>query len=64
MAKLCDLHKLTETSRPVQITSNLESFWQNGYPEVRKELRLRYPKHQWPENPKDGFAEAKGSRRK
>lgn len=58
------LHLLAPNFRPVQITSNLESFWQNGYPEVRKELRIRYPKHQWPENPADGIAEAKGHRKK
>ncbi|HWU44198.1 MAG TPA: ATP-dependent helicase C-terminal domain-containing protein, partial [Bdellovibrio sp.] len=44
-------HLLGPNFRPVQVTSNLESFWKNGYPEVRKELRLKYPKHQWPENP-------------
>lgn len=37
--------------KPVQLTSDLESFWQNTYFEVRKELRRRYPKHSWPENP-------------
>lgn len=57
------LHLLGPNYRPVQVTSNLESFWQNGYPEVRKELRIKYPKHQWPENPADGTPEAKGRRR-
>lgn len=57
------LHLLGPNFRPVQVTSNLESFWQNGYPEVRKELRIKYPKHQWPENPADGIPEAKGRRR-
>lgn len=57
------LHLLAPNFRPVQITSNLESFWRNGYSDVRKELRIRYPKHQWPENPADGIAEAKGRRR-
>jgi ATP-dependent helicase HrpB len=37
--------------RPVQITNDLKSFWVRGYPEVRKELRARYPKHHWPEDP-------------
>ncbi len=37
--------------RPVQITDNLERFWQQSYPELRKELKARYPKHPWPENP-------------
>ena len=58
------LHLLGPNFRPVQITSDLESFWLNGYAEIRKELRIRYPKHQWPLNPADGIAQAKGSRRK
>ena len=33
--------------KPVQLTQDLRSFWQNTYPEVRKELRRRYPKHDW-----------------
>ena len=37
--------------KPVQLTSDLQSFWQNTYFEVRKELRRRYPKHAWPDNP-------------
>lgn len=58
------LHLLGPNFRPVQVTSSLESFWKNGYPEVRKELRIKYPKHQWPEDPADGVPEAKGRRRK
>lgn len=57
------LHLLGPNFRPVQVTASLESFWKNGYAEVRKELRIRYPKHQWPEDPADGIAEAKGRRR-
>ncbi|MBX3021084.1 MAG: ATP-dependent helicase HrpB [Bdellovibrionales bacterium] len=49
--------------RPVQITSDLENFWRSGYLEVRKELRLRYPKHSWPEDPYSAKPEAKGRRR-
>lgn len=45
------LHLLGPNMRPVQITSDLVSFWKNTYPEVRKELRGRYPKHSWPEDP-------------
>ena len=37
--------------KPVQLTQDLASFWQTTYFEVRKELKRRYPKHQWPENP-------------
>lgn len=66
-AKLQELFGLTETprvhatpvtfellspgGRPVQITQDLASFWRRGYPEVRKELRARYPRHPWPDDP-------------
>jgi ATP-dependent helicase HrpB len=60
---LLTFHLLGPNYRPVQLTSNLESFWKNGYPEVRKELRLKYPKHQWPEDPAEGVPEAKGRKR-
>ena len=39
--------------KPVQLTQDLEGFWSNTYFEVRKELRRRYPKHRWPDNPLD-----------
>ena len=37
--------------KPVQLTKDLRSFWQDTYFEVRKELRRRYPKHSWPDDP-------------
>ncbi|HEY8519809.1 MAG TPA: ATP-dependent helicase HrpB [Gammaproteobacteria bacterium] len=42
---------LSPAQRPVQITRDLASFWRSGYAEVRKDLRGRYPKHYWPEDP-------------
>ena len=45
------LHLLAPNMRTQQITDDLESFWANGYPQVRKDLRARYPKHSWPEDP-------------
>lgn len=45
------LHLLSPGYKPVQITQDLQSFWKNTYPEVRKELRIRYKRHHWPEDP-------------
>jgi ATP-dependent helicase HrpB len=45
------LHLLAPNYRPQQVTDDLACFWKNGYPLVRKELRARYPKHSWPEDP-------------
>jgi ATP-dependent helicase HrpB len=58
------LHLLGPNYRPVQITDDLKSFWASTYFQVRKDLRVRYPKHSWPEDPLTAKPEAKGSRRR
>jgi ATP-dependent RNA helicase HrpB len=57
-------HLLAPNQRPVQITDDLESFWRSTYPEVRKLLRGRYPKHPWPEDPLTAPPTARAGRRR
>jgi ATP-dependent helicase HrpB len=57
------LHLLGPNYRPVQITDDLRSFWANAYFQVRKDLRARYPKHSWPDDPLTARPESKGGRR-
>jgi ATP-dependent helicase HrpB len=45
------LHLLAPNQRPQQVTADLRSFWENTYPQVRKELQGRYPRHAWPRDP-------------
>ena len=58
------LHLLGPNYRPVQITDDLKSFWTTTYFQVRKDLRVRYPKHSWPEDPLTAPPQAKGPRRR
>lgn len=54
------LHLLSPGYKPVQVTSDLNSFWNNLYHDVKRELQRRYPKHAWPDNPWTAEAVAKG----
>jgi ATP-dependent helicase HrpB len=58
------LHLLGPNFRPVQVTSDLKSFWNGAYGEVRRDLRARYPKHPWPEDPWNAPPTAVGRGRK
>jgi ATP-dependent helicase HrpB len=57
------MHLLSPGYKPVQVTQDLKSFWANTYQEVRKELRSRYPKHSWPDDPWTAQA-IRGARRR
>lgn len=50
------LHLLSPAQRPVQVTRDLASFWSNAYFEIRKDLKGRYPKHYWPDDPLEAQA--------
>lgn len=50
------IHLLSPASKPVQVTKDLRSFWENTYFEVKKELKGRYPKHYWPDDPLNAVA--------
>jgi len=57
------LHLLAPSGRPQQVTEDLASFWDNTYPDVRRELKRRYPKHAWPEDPRRAPPERRPRRR-
>jgi ATP-dependent helicase HrpB len=57
------LHLLSPARRPVQVTQDLRGFWERTYADVRKELKGRYPKHPWPEDPMQAPATARTLRR-
>ena len=50
------IHLLSPAQRPLQVTQDLGTFWRNVYPEVKKEMKGRYPKHLWPDDPLNAVA--------
>ncbi|SHE67991.1 ATP-dependent helicase HrpB [Microbulbifer donghaiensis] len=57
------IHLLSPAQRPVQVTRDLASFWANTYQEVKKELRIKYQKHYWPDDPLTAQATSKTKKR-
>jgi len=57
------MHLLAPNMRPQQVTDDLKSFWNNTYQQVRKDLRARYPKHAWPEDPWNAPPQSRPKRR-
>jgi ATP-dependent helicase HrpB len=58
------VHLLAPNNRPQQVTQDLAGFWKTSYPEIRKELRGRYPRHAWPEHPTSADAQDRPRRRR
>ncbi|MDH3311089.1 MAG: ATP-dependent helicase HrpB [Gammaproteobacteria bacterium] len=58
------LHLLSPAARPIQVTQDLRGFWERTYPEVKKELKGKYPKHPWPDDPWKAIPTARAKRRR
>ena len=58
------LHLLSPARRPIQVTQDLKGFWERTYSEVKKELKGRYPKHPWPDDPWNAAPTARAGRRR
>jgi len=54
---------LSPAQRPIQVTQDLRGFWERTYPEVKKELKGRYPRHPWPDDPWSAQPTARARRR-
>lgn len=61
--KTLTLHLLSPAHRPIQVTEDLAGFWENTYFEVKKELKGRYPKHEWPDDPLSAIPTKRAKRR-
>ncbi|MEM9677383.1 MAG: ATP-dependent helicase HrpB [Pseudomonadota bacterium] len=59
-----ELHLVSPAGRPIQITRDLPGFWRGSWTDVRADLRGRYPKHPWPENPLEAYPTARAKPRK
>jgi ATP-dependent helicase HrpB len=57
------LHLLSPAQRPIQVTQDLRGFWERTYPEVKKELKGKYPKHPWPDDPWTATPTSRATRR-
>jgi ATP-dependent helicase HrpB len=57
------LHLLSPAQRPIQVTQDLRGFWERTYPEVKKELKGRYPRHPWPDDPWSATPTRRATRR-
>jgi ATP-dependent RNA helicase HrpB len=58
------LHLLSPAQRPIQVTQDLRGFWERTYPEVKKELKGRYPRHPWPDDPWNAVPTARAKPRR